>query len=217
MLNVAAHHEPGGGRTDVTTVAVGLAKDIFEAALANRAGRIVDGRRLSAAQFGQFVDSLATGTEVVTEACATAHYWCDPQKSLTRTFQAAGRSTRGQSRRSARDGTKARARSTARRILILSRPLGRRSCVNVNLELRRRARASRRSAVSFFTRRRSSRISCWSSNVFRFVTSMLTATLGAVRSQRGAVERGTPSETAAAVTTSRAGRAECPCGQLSCP
>jgi hypothetical protein len=46
---------------DVTTVAVGLAKDIFEAALANRAGRIVDSRRISAAQFGQFVDSLATG------------------------------------------------------------------------------------------------------------------------------------------------------------
>ena len=48
------------------------------------------------------------------------------------------------------------ARSTARRILILARPLGRRSCVNVNPELRSRASASRSSAVSFFTRRRSS-------------------------------------------------------------
>ena len=36
-------------------------------------------------------------------------------------------------------------------------PSGRRSCVNVNPELRSSARASRRSALSFFTRRRSTR------------------------------------------------------------
>jgi hypothetical protein len=60
-------------------------------------------------------------------------------------------------RRSARNGTNSRARSTARRILILARASARRSCVNLNPELRSRARASRRSAVNFLTRRRSSR------------------------------------------------------------
>jgi hypothetical protein len=66
-------------------------------------------------------------------------------------------------RSSARNRTNWRARSAARRILILRRPSGRRSCVNVNPELRSRASVSRSSAVSFFTRRRSSRTSCWSS------------------------------------------------------
>jgi transposase len=60
---------------DATTVAVDLAKDIFEVALANRAGRIIDRKRLSLAQFQRFVDGLAVGTEVVMEACATAHDW----------------------------------------------------------------------------------------------------------------------------------------------
>jgi hypothetical protein len=89
--------------------------------------------------------------------------------------------TRGQSQepRSARNGPQARARSTARGIRILSRPSGRRSCAMVNPELRSRVRASRRSAVSFFTRRRSAKISCWSSEALRFVTSRLTTTLGA--------------------------------------
>jgi transposase len=60
---------------DATTVAVDLAKDIFEVALANRAGRIVDRKRLTRRQFESFVDALAPGTEVVMEACGTAHYW----------------------------------------------------------------------------------------------------------------------------------------------
>ena len=53
-------------------------------------------------------------------------------------------------RRSLHNGTNSRARSTARRVLILAPPLGRRSCVNVNPELRSRASASRSSALSFF-------------------------------------------------------------------
>ena len=95
-------------------------------------------------------------------------------------------------RRTARNGTNSRARSTARRILILVCPSGRRSCDNWNPEHRSRARTSRRSAVSFFTRRRSSRTSCRSSDSFRSVTSRLTTTFGALPSYRRAVERGTP-------------------------
>ena len=53
-------------------------------------------------------------------------------------------------------------------------------------------RSSRSSALSFFTRRRSSRTSCRSSDAFRSVTSRLTTTFGALRSHSRAVERGIP-------------------------
>jgi transposase len=58
-----------------TTVAVDLAKDVFEVAQANRAGRVTERRRLTRRQFETFVDGLAAGTTVVMEACGTAHYW----------------------------------------------------------------------------------------------------------------------------------------------
>jgi transposase len=60
---------------DATTVAVDLAKDIFEVALANRAGRVIERKRLTRRQFDGFISSLAAGTEVIMEACGTAHYW----------------------------------------------------------------------------------------------------------------------------------------------
>lgn len=56
---------------DATTVAV----DVFEVALANRALRIIDRRRLTRRQFESFIDGLSAGTKVVMEACGTAHYW----------------------------------------------------------------------------------------------------------------------------------------------
>ena len=60
---------------DATTVAVDLAKDIFEVALANRGGRIFERKRLTRPQFERFIDGLTPGTHVVMEACGTAHYW----------------------------------------------------------------------------------------------------------------------------------------------
>jgi transposase len=60
---------------DATTVAVDLAKDVFEVAAANRAGRILERKRLTCRQFEVFVDALPAGTRVVMEACGTAHYW----------------------------------------------------------------------------------------------------------------------------------------------
>lgn len=60
---------------DATTVAVDLAKDVFEVALANRAGRIVERKRLNRRQFERFVDGLEVGTTVVMESCGTGHYW----------------------------------------------------------------------------------------------------------------------------------------------
>ncbi len=60
---------------DATTVAIDLAKEIFEVAVANRAGRVTDRKRLTRRQFERFVDTLDAGTEVVMEACGTAHDW----------------------------------------------------------------------------------------------------------------------------------------------
>jgi transposase len=60
---------------DATTLAVDLAKDVFEVALANRAHRIIDRKRLTRRQFETFLEGLAAGTTVVMEACGTAHYW----------------------------------------------------------------------------------------------------------------------------------------------
>jgi transposase len=60
---------------DATTVAVNLAKDVFEVAVANRAGRIVEHKRLTRRQFEHFIDTLTAGTEVIMEGCGTAHYW----------------------------------------------------------------------------------------------------------------------------------------------
>src|SRR5262249_19256112 len=60
---------------DATTVAVDLAKDVFEVALANRGERIFERRRMTRPQFERFLEKLTPGTVVVMEACGTAHYW----------------------------------------------------------------------------------------------------------------------------------------------
>lgn len=60
---------------DATTVAVDLAKDVFEVALANHAGRILERKRLTRRQMERFLDTLKAGTEVIMEGCGTAHYW----------------------------------------------------------------------------------------------------------------------------------------------
>jgi transposase len=57
------------------TVAVDLAKDVFEVAVANRAGRITERKRLTRRQFEPWIDALPAGTTVVMEACSMAHYW----------------------------------------------------------------------------------------------------------------------------------------------
>src|SRR3954470_16501903 len=65
---------------DATTVAIDLAKDVFEVALANRVGRIVERKRLTRPRFERFLNELPAGTEVVMEACGTAHYWVGAAK-----------------------------------------------------------------------------------------------------------------------------------------
>ena len=60
---------------DAMTVAIDLAKDVFQVAVANRAGRVLDRQRFTRRQFERFVDTLVDNTDVIMESCATSHYW----------------------------------------------------------------------------------------------------------------------------------------------
>lgn len=60
---------------DTTTVAIDLAKDVFQVAVANRAGRILDRQRFTRRQFERFVDTLVEDADVIMESCGTSHYW----------------------------------------------------------------------------------------------------------------------------------------------
>jgi transposase len=57
-----------------TTIAVDLAKSVFEVALSQRPGKVSGRRRLSRGQFSRFLAEQAPAT-VVMEACGTAHFW----------------------------------------------------------------------------------------------------------------------------------------------
>ena len=56
-----------------TTVAIDLAKDVFELAFADAQARIVERRRLSRAAFATALDNR-TPLHVVMEACGSAHH-----------------------------------------------------------------------------------------------------------------------------------------------
>jgi transposase len=57
-----------------TTIAVDLAKSVFEVAVSERPGKVRARRRLSRGQFSRFLAEQAPAT-VVMEACGTAHFW----------------------------------------------------------------------------------------------------------------------------------------------
>jgi transposase len=57
-----------------TVVAVDLAKSVFQLSFANRAGRVLQRKRLSRPQFEKRIANSAS-TRIVMEACATAHHW----------------------------------------------------------------------------------------------------------------------------------------------
>jgi transposase len=58
---------------DATTVGIDLAKNVFEIALADERGHIVERQRLSRARFDRFFANRAT-CRVVMEACGSAHH-----------------------------------------------------------------------------------------------------------------------------------------------
>ena len=57
-----------------TTIAVDLAKSVFEVAVSQRPGKVSARRRLSRGQFSRFLAEQAPAT-LVMEACGTAHFW----------------------------------------------------------------------------------------------------------------------------------------------
>lgn len=56
------------------TIAIDLAKNVFELAIADEAGKIVDRKRLSRSQLRRYFENYGAA-HVVMEACGTAHYW----------------------------------------------------------------------------------------------------------------------------------------------
>ena len=59
---------------DATTIAVDLAKNVFEIAVANDHWRVVRRHRLSRVQFARVLGDEPVA-HVVMEACGSAHYW----------------------------------------------------------------------------------------------------------------------------------------------
>jgi transposase len=57
-----------------TTVAIDLAKTVFEIALADADGKVIERKRLSRTQMHRYFDNREVG-RVIMEACGTAHYW----------------------------------------------------------------------------------------------------------------------------------------------
>jgi transposase len=58
----------------VTTVAIDLAKSVFELAAADESGKVIERRRLSRVQLNRYFENLSS-VHVVMEACGSAHYW----------------------------------------------------------------------------------------------------------------------------------------------
>ena len=57
-----------------TTIAVDLAKSVFQVSMANPAGKIIERKRLTRTQFERLIVTHPR-TEVVLEACATSNFW----------------------------------------------------------------------------------------------------------------------------------------------
>jgi transposase len=57
-----------------TTIAIDLAKSVFEIGISDRPGHVAESRRLSRVEIGPFMANQPA-TTVVMEACSSAHYW----------------------------------------------------------------------------------------------------------------------------------------------
>ena len=65
-----------------TTIAIDLAKSVFEVGVSDRPGHVAANHRLSRAEIAAFMANQPA-TTVIMEACSSAHYW-------GRTFQGFG-------------------------------------------------------------------------------------------------------------------------------
>ena len=69
---------------NTTTIAVDLAKSVFEVAVSEQPGRIVDRQRLTRSQFSRFLAERQPAT-ILMEACGTAHFWARLARDLGHT------------------------------------------------------------------------------------------------------------------------------------
>jgi transposase len=58
----------------IATVAIDLAKTVFEVAAADATGRVVERKRLSRSQLLPYFENRSVG-RIVMEACGSAHHW----------------------------------------------------------------------------------------------------------------------------------------------
>jgi transposase len=63
-----------GLTVETTTIAIDLAKNVFELAVADGAGKVVDRKRLSRNQLRRYFENYPAA-HVVMEAWGSAHYW----------------------------------------------------------------------------------------------------------------------------------------------
>src|SRR5689334_6174622 len=61
-------------RMNATTAAIDLAKNVFQVALADSNGCVVEQQRFSRAQFERFFDNRSV-SRMIMEACGSAHHW----------------------------------------------------------------------------------------------------------------------------------------------
>ena len=66
---------------DPTTIAVDLAKSVFEVSVSRQPGRVCQRKRLTRSQFGQFLACQPPAT-VLMEACGSSHHWARVAQSL---------------------------------------------------------------------------------------------------------------------------------------
>ena len=66
---------------NATTVAVDLAKNVYQLAVADENWRVIEKHRLTRAQFERFFANRAVG-RVIMEACGSAHYWARQIQTL---------------------------------------------------------------------------------------------------------------------------------------
>src|SRR6185503_2393756 len=64
----------GGVRMEHTTIAVDLAKSVFQVAVSHKPGRVDAERRLSRDRFLEYLAQQPPAT-VLLEACGSSHYW----------------------------------------------------------------------------------------------------------------------------------------------
>lgn len=66
---------------DTTTIAVDLAKSIFQIAVSKRPGHVCENHRLSRTRFKRFFAEYQPAT-VLLEACSSAHHWARELQGL---------------------------------------------------------------------------------------------------------------------------------------